>query len=368
MNDRFYLKNVKINSFRGLRDFKIDKFGDVNLVLGDNNSGKTSLLESIYLLRNNDIYNFLDVAKTRIASNLTLRDIAFMHNFDTKTIDIKAATLNEDINFYATYKIDTISFDRNVYFSNENKGMTSAIVDNILKSLVDAIKPDGKQMKQINGSVSYNNHNKNYSLIDLDLVANIQKDMISENTIAYLSPSAHYKITSNNISKIIKNKNYYNILIELLHLFDPTIEDIIVASSDDVFGTYGIEIRRKDHVFSEPISLFGDGLKKAIVLATYLVEAANGILLIDEVETSLHYSLFNDIFSFLILAAERFNVQLFIATHNEEAIDAMLNVSDERLESTTLLTLKNDNGKLKYMYLNGKEAKKYRDNVKMELR
>ena len=196
----------------------------------------------------------------------------------------------------------------------------------------------------------------------------ITKSNKDENRIVYISPNNHYNLSTLNVSRILKNKNYHNILIQLLRLFDPSIEDILMLQTEGVFGLPEINIRRKGKDDAEPISLFGDGMKKVIVLATYLVEAAGGVLLIDEVETSLHYSLFNDVFSFLLLAAKKFNVQLFIATHNIEAIDSILNVDEERLNNTCLITLRNNNGNLSYRCLNGKDAKSYRRTISLEVR
>src|SRR5580692_2488096 len=44
------LNSLHIKGFRGFTDFKIDGLGQVNLIIGRNNAGKTSLLEAICLL------------------------------------------------------------------------------------------------------------------------------------------------------------------------------------------------------------------------------------------------------------------------------------------------------------------------------
>ena len=46
-----FLKTVDIKSFRDIRDLSIKKLGAINLIVGDNNCGKTSVLEAIELLR-----------------------------------------------------------------------------------------------------------------------------------------------------------------------------------------------------------------------------------------------------------------------------------------------------------------------------
>jgi hypothetical protein len=45
------LNSLHIKGFRGFADFKVEGLGRVNLIVGSNNAGKTSLLEAIYLLR-----------------------------------------------------------------------------------------------------------------------------------------------------------------------------------------------------------------------------------------------------------------------------------------------------------------------------
>ena len=43
-------KNFRVRNFRGLYDLSIEKTGHINLIAGRNNSGKTTLLEAIFLL------------------------------------------------------------------------------------------------------------------------------------------------------------------------------------------------------------------------------------------------------------------------------------------------------------------------------
>ena len=75
-----FLKNFSVKQFRGIRDLNVDKLGDVNLIVGDNNSGKTSVLEAIMLLRNTSAFsNILNVVR--------LRDNGFFSPFRLSTFD-----------------------------------------------------------------------------------------------------------------------------------------------------------------------------------------------------------------------------------------------------------------------------------------
>ena len=52
------LRNIKIDTFRGISNLSVDELSHINLIVGDNNCGKTSILEAIQLLRApNDINN-----------------------------------------------------------------------------------------------------------------------------------------------------------------------------------------------------------------------------------------------------------------------------------------------------------------------
>ena len=44
------LQNITINNFRGIENLSLDDFGNINLLIGKNNVGKTSILESIFLI------------------------------------------------------------------------------------------------------------------------------------------------------------------------------------------------------------------------------------------------------------------------------------------------------------------------------
>lgn len=50
----------------------------------------------------------------------------------------------------------------------------------------------------------------------------------------------------------------------------------------------------------------------------------NGILLIDEFETAIHYSLLVEFTRVIQELANEFNVQVFITTHSKECIDAFV--------------------------------------------
>ena len=45
-----FVKSIEINKFRGIQKLTVSELSNINLIVGDNNSGKTTFLEAIQLL------------------------------------------------------------------------------------------------------------------------------------------------------------------------------------------------------------------------------------------------------------------------------------------------------------------------------
>ena len=61
-----HIENLDIINFRGISNLYLDNLNHVNIIAGDNNSGKTSVLEAIMLLQNpNDFNNVLRISRIR---------------------------------------------------------------------------------------------------------------------------------------------------------------------------------------------------------------------------------------------------------------------------------------------------------------
>jgi AAA15 family ATPase/GTPase len=117
-----------------------------------------------------------------------------------------------------------------------------------------------------------------------------------------------------------------------------------------------------------PISTYGDGLKKVLLLAVSIMRAKGGILLIDEIETAIHVSGLKDIFAWFAEACKRFKVQVFATTHSLEVIDAMLGCVKDNDDPLRIITLKKQDQKTLSRTLTGEEALDSREKFDMELR
>ena len=71
-----------------------------------------------------------------------------------------------------------------------------------------------------------------------------------------------------------------------------------------------------------PITAMGEGTKRLLALSLAFLNARNGVLLIDEIENGLYHNALVDIWKSLDWLSREFNVQVFATTHSYECIVA----------------------------------------------
>ena len=144
------------------------------------------------------------------------------------------------------------------------------------------------------------------------------------------------------LQNIVDNPEYKNLAISILKQFDEAIVDICYTKADD--GSFLETVITEDGV-NMPFSVYGDGIKKILYILNKLFDATDSILLIDEIETGLHKKYYDKLFPVVFELAKKLNVQLFIATHSMEAIDAILEYGkyddiDNKIDPIKVITLK----------------------------
>ena len=137
--------------------------------------------------------------------------------------------------------------------------------------------------------------------------------------VQYISSFGHLRYDL--LKNIVDNAEYKKLAISILKQFDESIVDICYTKTDD--GAFLESVITADGV-NMPFSVYGDGIRKILYILNKLFDATDSILLIDEIETGLHKKYYDELFPVVFELAKKLNVQLFIATHSMEAIDAIL--------------------------------------------
>jgi len=343
-----FIKSIEINQFRGIQQLIVSDFSNINLIVGDNNSGKTTFLEAIQLLfAKPKLSSINSVIKQRTVLNPNssfytsfIKMFNMQQNKQVLNFDIYANSNNGTLRFELSGRERTVSGEEALQLST----MTASQKAQYKRLLAYMIE----KVRIFTGSV--------ITLIENEPVEkqirctswdNVIPGDIVKKEVHYIPSYGHLRYDL--LQNIVENPEYKKLAIDILRQFDDSIADICYTKADD--GTYLETIITKGGV-NMPFSVYGDGIKKILYILNKLFDASDSILLIDEIETGLHKKYYDTLFPVIFALASKLNVQLFIATHSIEAIDAILGYgnyenNDGKNDPIKVITLKKvnlDNG------------------------
>ena len=96
-----------------------------------------------------------------------------------------------------------------------------------------------------------------------------------------------------------------------------------------------------------PIGSYGDGMRRLLAMRLSFVGAVNGFLLVDEIDTGLHWTIMEDMWQFVVEVARRLNVQIFATTHSYDCIRGLGSLLQSRPEMEDEISIQKIHGSLK---------------------
>jgi hypothetical protein len=126
-----------------------------------------------------------------------------------------------------------------------------------------------------------------------------------------------------------------------LQLIEPRIRGVGFLGKTGTIGRIGI-IRLSDSPERYPLKSMGDGLTRVLQMILALVSAKDGILLIDEFENGLHWTVQPKLWQLVFRLSKRLKVQVFATTHSQDCIKAFSSVWQDDEEAATFHRLDRD--------------------------
>lgn len=309
--EKQHLTYFKIENFKRFDSFEMSNLGQFNLIVGDNNVGKTSVLEG--LLFDEDITalasNFLVVALLRkdFSDRLNLISVARsinLWNTIFKKID-KPISLTLSHDEIYSFKIELIP--NNDLTNEELKIIKNNLIVTAPKFWLKLSGMDGTQMM---GAYFENDE---YLVKFIPFINANQGSGELFVTLFY---------TYFNSSKQKRKE-----LEENVKVFIPTLEEIRVHRLDDDIEIIGIEVSNESELI--PVTRFGDGTVKYIGTLMNVLSCTNKRLMVDEIGAGIHFSRLKEYWSTIIQLCHKYNVQLFATTHSRECQRAFVEALDD---------------------------------------
>ena len=371
-----HIQSLDIKSFRGISSLELKELSPINILTGDNNSGKTSVLEVIR--------SYEDFSDLRIWWGLLRRESSRIGT---------QISLSVYEGFYDLFNIN--EKEKKVEYVIVSKQEDTHTANHILLTAVEGeTELTHEEYSELTGfRLPLDDGETNDGIItlpklDIQIIVNgtpVLETSIVEgqrrllytngaspirkegNKIIYISPSGH---TESNVylSEILKYPELYEEMLDILKDYD---EEIISINydNDSKYPNRGLyKILSKSYREALPLNVYGDGMKKAILLMSAVLKAQNGILLLDEFETAIHTSAMDRTFRWILETCLKLNVQVFLTSHSKEAIDKVLKCSEKVRENLALYTLYKKSNETYARRLSGDKALKVQDEMGLELR
>jgi len=313
--------NIEIKHFRGIRRLEIAQFGQVNLFLGKNNCGKSSLLEALFLLSgaSNPLLNIninLFREYTKVEQNDLL--LLFYQLDGKKAIEIKAELDSKKHTLHIEPFSEPIlkNGHLNTSFGSANTELSSSygLKNTLLVNNGQDVSTEFQLtiQPQEDGVSSYHfkiDGNKNYTT---DLKAK------------FLSPKFQFQVSVEKL-KELKIEGNLQPIIDILRLVDNRIVSLDYIDRD-VFVDLG---------FGKlvPINVMGDGIRKLLGVVVSMYECKNGVIFIDEIDNGFHYSLMSLLWKTVLETAKKLQVQVFATTHSSDSLRGLAAItSTDKIE------------------------------------
>ncbi len=320
------LENFIIHGFRGLRSLELPGLGRINLLVGPNNSGKTSVLEAVstFCQPLNPI-EWIDTARRREMKMSNLLDSL---KWLFPRIDNGEEELYQGKTFLSgegNYPLSELRAHYQEAFTtadpDDDYSMESLSKDAQLK-LTAVVKNNRSAPNERMGKIVRTFRFKDKSSNSFHFQKEENDPGISVSTITPFSHWAEPDLIKKLTDITLGEKEEF--VIKAIQHMDPDIYGALILSKHGVRPSFYIKHRKLGIV---PLCTFGDGVRRILSMALYLSLASNGALLIDEVETAIHKSALAATFKNLITACIDLNIQLFATTHSLEAVDAFLSAA-----------------------------------------
>jgi AAA15 family ATPase/GTPase len=311
-------KKIAIKGFRGIKELELDDFRQINLFVGKNNCGKSTILESLYLA--------ISPTNAHLPVKINMfRGLQYL-----------------DENMWLTL-FHKMSRDSNITISTElnNKDERKLVIEPNMKSATNVAITNTKiRNKTIDVSGDISGSSLMFPVIN---GLRIEYSVKQKNVKNWIKYNAQVTLDGNNL-EITPPKGYkenlkgtylnpQTIFLDIPKIFDEIQVrkqiDLIVDVLKEIDDSLVNLSLGKDVIYCDigldrlmPINVMGDGMYRLLAIVLAISTQQDGILLIDEIDTGLHYSTQEVLWNVIFKSAKKFNVQIFASTHSLECIKA----------------------------------------------
>jgi len=327
------IKTLNITKFRCFKSLAVRNLARVNLFVGLNNCGKTSLLEAVHTLarcadpqalevfmlrRHETIWTGNDMVG-RALNELDVKRLFSGHILaDGGSFELQSAGDEGTRSLKVAIELQSTANEEKVNRTTIPYGHRGEIPSDALWFSIKYAR-DGHS---VNGTTSL----RISRLGGIDPIFALPEYVQSTLTpVEFISiETADSATVSDAWSKIALTPEELTV-VAALQLLDESVERLgYVREPTAESGSFRVKTAGHDQPI--PIGSMGAGMWRVLTLAVALVRARNGFLLVDEIDTGIHHTAMGNVWRMVLKTAEYFNVQVFATTHSLDCVRGLAQI------------------------------------------
>ena len=306
------LKTLALRGFRGFESYELTDLATVNLIVGKNNCGKTTVLEAIELLvSNGHPFVLHDVAGRRGEMTSAGNSVEVSHLFFGHVCEPGACfklSANDGARSLSAriVSLDDVGEDAGPW--PDRRGLSdepdpafglrlasgSGEKENVLPVTEDGTIPSSRWPRTI-------------------------RNVASDAPVRFLTLESLASERMRDAWDEILAEGREDEIAHDMEFLVPEIDSIHFLTGSRLRES-GILVGRCGGGRRMPIGSYGDGLRRLLALRLAAAGANRGFLLVDEIDAGLHWTVMEDVWRLFVEVARKSDMQIFATTHSLDCI------------------------------------------------
>lgn len=313
------LTSIDISNYRGFGKYRVDGLARVNLFGGRNNSGKTAILEAVHLLTSGGDPNVLvDTAKRRgefVAGSREHPDLLDVsHFFHGHDLTIGTSFTIRGQNGLPPVTVLAVPLD-------EVDQEPFDLVRGFRPVIALRITPPQESSRRVfslllseEGAMAYDPRRKSRWFVP--------EERRDAPAIVFIAPDSMQPGSLGSMwNQVTRDKREAEVH-QAMRILESDLQDIVFQTGEFTprftTGRSGVLVGLSGDARRVPLGSMGDGMRRLLTLSISLIHAKGGYLLVDEIDTGLHYSTMADMWKLVIETAMANDLQVFATTHSKD--------------------------------------------------
>lgn len=345
------LKSIKIENFRGLKRLEITDFSTINIFVGSNGSGKTSVLEALAVLGSpgnphllSNLAAWREMRPMNIQVDYPLR--SFFRELNSG-IEIKLSAATEK----GIQRLSITGQQSDISRLNEPEFNTKSVTGT---------------MQEIEGAAATFRRSAELPFADGNKIAGVSYHFTDEEGTSAMASATLVPVGLQGVVQnvpralgvfYIQGRRASSVLetaeaitriteageeqpfLQVIRAIEPRCKSIQVG----FLGGQTILLADVGGPKRLSISLLGDGFCRACLIATGLVTNGPKLIIVDDIDAGLHHNAMENLWRAIFQICQNRGIQICCSTHNEEMLHAAVAALAESPESLRLIRI--DRGK-----------------------